>query len=264
MQNRQAAQFSPPWNFSSLSFSTFSKMPVSKCKYCLEIRSPSLSLPYLLFSTLRGPRVYSLTFILLVWYSWPINSRWIPRAGVGRWFPRRGCLAKDNNDNNDANALHSHPSSSREAKEVIRRNRRYEGVSERIEGDESEKRVGGGKGCERRWKTCQLSYSSPEFFVLQSARTKKEILFRFHRPSPPPSVFVCSPLAFPLVLSFSFSLIESSNFRLHSPSLPTGENSKDIVSKLGETRIRWRVHSPRCGQRDEREKDGKREREREK
>lgn len=40
--------------------------------------------------------------------------------------------------------------------------------------------------------------------------------------------------AFPLARSFSFSLIESSNFRLHSPSLPTGENSKDIVSKLGE------------------------------
>lgn len=101
-------------------------------------------------------------------------------------------------------------------------------------GMRARKGSGEGEGCGRRWKTCQLSYSSPEFFVLQPARTKKEILFRFHRPSPPPSVFVCSPLAFPLVLSFSFSLIESSNFRLHSPSLPTGENSKDIVSKLRE------------------------------
>jgi len=36
-------------------------------------------------------------------------------------------------------------------------------------------------GCGRRWKTCQLSYSSTEFFVVQSARTKREILFR-HSP----------------------------------------------------------------------------------
>lgn len=116
---------------------------------------------------------------------------------------------------------------------------------------ENDERLG---GCGWRWKTCQLSYSSPEFFVVQSARTKKEILFCL---SPVGFLFFtprrhsrrhCSRLPFlhpPLALSFPFSLIESSNFRLHSPSAcllctDRWEFKRTLCRNLG-TRTRWRV-----------------------
>lgn len=118
----------------------------------------------------------------------------------------------------------------RDASERARRTMRDESEQEESELEEArrEREEGQGWWCGWRWKTCQLSYSSPEFFVLQSARTKKEILFRFHRvpfrPLPPLTSRPISPhpltfvLALTLALSLPFSLIGSSNFRLHSPS----------------------------------------------
>lgn len=84
--------------------------------------------------------------------------------------------------------------------------------------------------------------------ILRPARTKKEILFRFHRvpfhPLPPPSTAVL-PLR---ILSFLFSLIESSNFRLHSPSAcllcQPVRIQRTLCRNLG-TRTRRRVRGAR-------------------
>jgi len=70
---------------------------------------------------------------------------------------------------------------------------------------------------------------------------------------PSPSA-VCSPLS---LLRFPLSLIESSNFRLHSPSAcllcrPV-RIQKTLCRNLG-TKTRWRVHCPGAGKAIEKEK----------
>lgn len=97
---------------------------------------------------------------LLVRHFRPINSPVDSSSKRGKTVTTMGCLVRDNNDNNDANALHSLRPFQREKR---KKKSKVRGVSERIEGGE-------GKGkrsreCGQRWKTCQLSYSSPEFFV---------------------------------------------------------------------------------------------------
>lgn len=164
-----------------------------------------------------------------------------------------GCLAKDNNDNNDANALHCR---SRQGKRNYMRKSKVWGVPERVERWWLKaKKEKWGKGSVRwRWKTCQLSYSSPEFFVLQSARRRKYYFASIDVPLhllPPPSA---------LLLQFPLSLIESSNFRLHSPSAcllcrPV-RIQRTLCRNLG-TRTGWRVHSPSADSRLKRRRTDK-------
>lgn len=90
--------------------------------------------------------------------------------------------------------------------------------------------------------------------ALQSTRTKKEILFRFHRCSlspvhhPPPTV--------PFVVNREFELQITLAFCV--PSLPAGENSKDIVSKLGNENP-LKGAQPLCGQQVEKKGDRQKE-----
>lgn len=102
------------------------------------------------------------------------------------------------------------------------------------------------------------------FLALQSARTKKEILFRFHRCSSSPAA---TPIRRhpPPSLRFPLSLIESSNFRLHSPSAcllcrPV-RIQRTLCRNLG-TRTRWRVHSPGADSRLKKRGEGETKRKR--
>lgn len=159
-----------------------------------------------------------------------------------------GCLARDNNDNNDANVLHRHPlfsSSTREEKEEIEGTRSVWTNGER----------GGIKArrCGQRWKTCQLSYSSPEFFVRAVCQKEEGNI-----------ISIPSPVTFPLVLSFSFSLIESSNFRLHSRLLRASfadwvRIQRTLCRNLENENPLKGAQPPACGQQDERKTERERE-----
>lgn len=173
-----------------------------------------------------------------------------------------GCLARDNNDNNDANALYYRP---RRGEGGYTKKSKIRGVPERDErwwlkakkeGKDEGKVVWGKDGKLANWvipRPNSSSCSLPE-------RRRKYYFASIGvplRPLPPPS----APF-----LRFSLSLIESSNFRLHSPSAcllcRVVRIQRTLCRNLG-TRTRWRVHSSdadRRLERGERKRETKRKR----
>lgn len=163
-----------------------------------------------------------------------------------------GCLAADNNNNNDANAPHR---LSPPEEEVIRCARRSK--------DRSLEKVWTGRRLRKRERDREKERAR---MVRRSGEEMKNLptelfLVRIHRPeacqneegniislpsgsfSPPPSTSASVPPP-SLVLSLLFSLIESSNFRLHSPSAcllcrPV-RIQRTLCRNLG-TRTRWRA-----------------------
>lgn len=80
-------------------------LPRWECRRAMQIPSRNkiaLSRPFLLFSALRGERALVLPFIPVVRYSRPINSLVDSSRIRGKVVSMMGCLARDNNDNNDA------------------------------------------------------------------------------------------------------------------------------------------------------------------
>lgn len=132
LQNRQQrARFSPPWTFFARFSFSFQENTSEPCKYRLEIRSRTVisSLPPF-FSTarlfshvrsfVRSPRSVFLTDKFLV--DSPSNR--------GKMVFMMGCLARDNNDNNDANALYCRP---RRGERSYTKKSKIRGVPERVE-----------------------------------------------------------------------------------------------------------------------------------
>lgn len=173
-----------------------------------------------------------------------------------------GCLAKDNNDNNDANAVHCRP---RQGERSYTRKSKVRGVPERVErwwlkatkGEKDEGKVVWGKdGKLANWVIPRPNSSSCQNEEGNIISLPSVFLFTRCHPYPPPSA--PSP---PPFLRFPLSLIESSNFRLHSPSAcllcrPV-RIQRTLCRNLG-TRTRWRVHSPGADSRLKRGKGQKR------
>lgn len=119
------------------------EIPVCKCKYCLGIRSRAVisSLPPFsrptwsarLFSHVHSPRSAFPTD------KFPVDSS----SNRGKMVSTMGCLERDNNDNNDANALHDRPSPSTRGERSYTKKSKVRGVSERIGGGEDEEKVEG-------------------------------------------------------------------------------------------------------------------------
>lgn len=91
------------------------------CKYRLEIRSRAVISSLLLFSLFEHVRSLVHSSPVSVF---PADKFLADSSGIrGKTVSTMGCLARDNNDNNDANALHRPPAKTRGA---TRRNRSYE------------------------------------------------------------------------------------------------------------------------------------------